>query len=114
MEETLVKFISHNYRTLLQSKLEALNELDAVLQEQNKDVLQRLKDENIADSNGVPTGFKLKATNKKDIESNQNILKNYISKYYEYGGKEEVLIDINELINKLTITNTDITKCLIP
>lgn len=114
MEDTLVKFISHNYRTLLQSKLQVLNDLDLLLQEQNKDVLQRLKDEGISDKNGVPTGFNLKATSKKDIETNQNTIKNYTNKYYEYGGKEEILIDINELINKLTITNTDITKCLIP
>ena len=114
MEETLVKFISHNYRTLLQSKLQVLNDLDLLLQEQNKDVLQKLQDENLADKNGVPMGFNLKATSKKDIENNQNIIKNYTSKYYEYGGKEEILIDINELINKLTITNIDITKCLIP
>lgn len=114
MEETLVKFISHNYRTLLQSKLEALNELDSLFRKQNKQVLEKLFNEGLIDENGMPVGVIKMPKNKKEAEISYKKAFDVGNKFKEYGGKEEILIDINELINKLTITNTDITKCLIP
>ena len=114
MEDNQVKFLSHNYRVLLDERWKRLNELDALFRSQNKEVLERLLKDGIIDEKGLPVGLVKTPTSKEEAELSYKIALEASNKFKEYGGKEEILIDINELITKLSITNTDITKCLIP
>lgn len=113
MEKDKQLFGRYLYSSLIRNKLNKLNDLEKLFEEQNKEVLDRLKKENIIDSRGVPTGLVLEPKTQEEVNQSQLAITNYANKYKEYGGKSDVLVNITDHIKDLIITEEEVLNCIV-
>ena len=108
-----VKFSVHLYRTMLSDKAKLASELDKLHFEQNKEVMDRLVSEGLADSQYTPVGIVTNPQSEEDVQQMNKALYNFAMKYAEYKGKAYVELE-QDIINKLHVSEEDILSCIIP
>ena len=117
MEENTVKqevyFGIYLYRKLLESKLNKINQLDKLFEEQNSHVLQKLREEGVIYEKGMPKGFIMNPQTEEELNNVKNSISLYATKYKEYGGASDVSINIKEHLSELMITEEEVLKCVI-
>ena len=114
MEETTkVKFSIVGYMYLLNQKNQIVQELNKLFDEQNSEAIKECTELGLLDGKGGIKGYKQPTTEQQEKEMTE-IFNNFIKVFQEKGGKSDVEIDLDKYEDKLSITLSDISKCIIP
>ena len=108
-----VKFSTYQYRVLLEERAKAIEQLDVLLKEQQKDVFKQLQDEGILDENINVIGLNINPANEEEAKQSQAVWTKYVNAFYEKGGISEIEIELEDYESKFLITPTDILKCIL-
>ena len=114
-----VKFSVYAYRALLGEKIKVLEKIDAMYNEQNQHIYQKLIEEGVLESDlskpvgiiDVPTG---RDYTEDELDNNKKVLENFAKVCNKLGFVNTTLIDLEEFESLLSITPSDIAKCIEP
>lgn len=115
-----VKFSTFAYRALLNEKAKVIDKIDALYNEQNKHIFDALVADNIITEDlSMPVGIIPAPANGKnwseeEVKHNEKVLIKFAEAYKDKGFVNTTLISIEEYETLLTITPTDIAKCIEP
>lgn len=115
-----VKFSVFAYRTLIGEKLKVLAEIDALYNEQNKHIYEKLVEVGALESDlSKPVGIIETPANgteynEKEIEINKGVLTKFAEVCNSLGFVNTTLIELEQFESLLSITATDIAKCIEP
>lgn len=114
MEETTkVKFSIVGYMYLLNQKNQIVQELNKLFDEQNSQAIKKCTQLGLLDEKGSIKGYKQPSTEQEEKEMT-DIFNNFIKVFQDEGGNTDVLIELDKYEDKLAITLSDISKCIIP